>query len=112
MNHQILFISKNEDHFLARTRCDILERAGYLTLQADGLNDALSLAQVRRADLIIIEHSFSLLEQKAFVNSVHESRPDLHVLCLQYGLIPPGVLLKECESIFSGQPRGGRIRAI
>ena len=105
---EILLVSK-DDPVLTYTRRKVLEAAGFRTYWASSLGLAASMAVRRKMTIVILESSFSLLEQSAFVESLHESYPEIHVLCFGYEVLGPEELLSECRSILSGQPGSARV---
>jgi DNA-binding response OmpR family regulator len=110
MSQSILLASR--DDMPLRTRTAILRCAGYRTSSVHSLPEAKSLSLDLVPDLIILGHSFSDIEQAAFIEELHESHPGLHVLCLKYSLVDPAILLTACKSIFSGQPGCTRVRSL
>ena len=54
-------------------------------------------------NLIVVDKSFTEAEQKAFVDCLHESHADIHVLALRDSLAPQ-FLLADCKSILSEHP--------
>jgi hypothetical protein len=72
----------------------------------------MMIALDQRPDLIVLGQTFDIEEQNDFVDRLKESLPGIHVLCLRFGLIQPQRLLKEIETILSGQPGGTRVHLL
>jgi hypothetical protein len=90
----------------------MLRCAGYLTTCTGSLSHAIFLSAGFDPDLIIVGHTFSDLEQEAFVEELHESQPGMRVLCLKFGLMDPAILLRECKLILSAQPSCANVRLL
>ena len=107
----ILIVSRDDDQTFAFTCRQTLESQGYRTSRAVSLGQAISRAFIERPVLVILDYSFKSAEQAAFIECLHESYPDIHVLCLKYQ-IPPQVLLAECKSILASQPGAENVHAL
>jgi CheY-like chemotaxis protein len=108
---QSILLASRDDASL-RLRSSILRVAGYRTACTGSLVEAISLSRDLSPNLIILGHSFSAGEQSAFVEELHETQPGTCVLCLQFGLVDPMMLLAECKSILSAQPSCTRARSL
>ena len=72
---------------------------------------ALELA--RHCEMSIIGHaSFSPDEQDEIIDRVHESYPDVCLVCLRFPMTHPQELLKLVRNCSAGQPGGSRVWVI
>jgi CheY-like chemotaxis protein len=110
MNRKILLASRDE--ILLSTRRAVLTDCGHSTVCTTDLSQAMMIALDQRPDLIILGHTFKPEEQAGFVETLKESLPGIHVLCLRLGVVEPQRLLKEIQTIFSGQPGGTRVHLL
>ncbi|QNI30598.1 hypothetical protein H7849_15805 [Alloacidobacterium dinghuense] len=102
MDRHILLVSKGESDLLSKFRCDTLQSAGYETTEAPSLGRAVAVIFSVMPDLVILEPYFAERERTAFIGGLHESYPDMQILCLPHGDVRPDLLLKACGTILSG----------
>lgn len=103
----ILVTSRNSD--ILEARIHVLESAGYLAVGALTLEGALTMASLRRPNLVVVGHTFAADEQAAFVNELRELHPDAHIVVLGPGVIQPLELADACTQCWNGQPGGSRL---
>ena len=111
MNQHILFVTKNETTSATRFCANTLRDAGFRVFLAESLGRAVAVAFSLHPDLVILEQTFAEQERTAFINCLHESRPEIRVLYLQDGETGSDLLLKCCQSILSAQPGGRRVHS-
>ena len=111
MSHHILFVTKNDTTLAARFCANTLRDAGFRVFLAESLGRAVAEVYSLSPDLVILEQTFGEQERTAFINCLHESRPDIRVLYLQHEETGANLLLKCCQSILSAQPGGRRVHS-
>ncbi len=107
MNKKVLLISR--DAILLATREAIFRSAGYLVACASNTSMGLEIALDVSPDLVILGHTIMPDEQISFIDELHETRPEIHVLRLRTGIIQPDLLLKGCAALLSGKTGGTRV---
>jgi PleD family two-component response regulator len=107
-----IILLASRDEAPSRVCCAILKCAGYRIAQTHDLAQALSMSFDLSPDLIILSDAFAEYEQFEFVDELHESQPDISVLCLRLNVIDPQILVAECRSILSRQPGCGRVSSL
>lgn len=112
IGHKVLLVSRYEEKRRVSGHCESFERAGYRVSQSYSLGNAMCVAVNTRPNLIVLERSISEREQIAFIDCLHESYPDIHVLCLGPGHISTQDLLSECKSILAGHPGGEKVHTV
>jgi len=104
MTNAILLVSRGQ--LFESSHAFVLREAGYRVLVASDLGEAMQLA--RSCRMAVIGNTFSAEEQEEFTDGVHESHPDVHVVCLRAKLERPTVLLNQIVKILNGQPPDSR----
>ncbi|HTD55613.1 MAG TPA: hypothetical protein VK670_09535 [Silvibacterium sp.] len=99
----ILIVSRDDDRAFTLTCRRALEAEGYRTYHAQSLGLAVDRAFMYRPELIVLDPSFTDIEQTAFIDCLHETDPAIQILCLRCP-IPPRTLLRECKSILTAHP--------
>jgi response regulator RpfG family c-di-GMP phosphodiesterase len=112
LSQHILVIARDETALGTQLYTTILGNAGYRISRAESLGRAIALALSGKPDLVIVEQTHAQRECSAFINCLHETRPEIHVLCLQNGETRPDVLLKICRSILAAQPGGRTVHSL
>jgi DNA-binding response OmpR family regulator len=85
------------DPALLSTRDMVVRSAGYDTVLAVDLAEALTTAKERYPALVVIGHTFSVAEQDEFAWNLHRTHPEVCVLLLRDKYVDPIRLLAECE---------------
>ena len=104
----ILIVSRADDRLFLVPCRRVLEKNGYRTVSVSTLGLAVSLALKDRVSLIVVDKSFTEAEQEAFIDCLHESHADIHVLRLRES-IAPQFLLADCKSILSAHPGAANV---
>jgi CheY-like chemotaxis protein len=102
----------SSDSSLQQTRSLLLESNGYHTAQVSSLPGALALAGKIRPQIVVLGHCFLPEAQAALVEQLHETLPDIWVICMQTCMVRPEWLLLECAMCFAGQPGSRRVRVL
>jgi hypothetical protein len=77
-------LTAQHDEGLQKIRALLLQRAGYRRISTGHMANALQFAT--HCEMSIIGHTFSPQEQDDFIDRVHESNPNVFLLCVRFAL--------------------------
>ena len=109
MQRVVLLISRDED--VLRARAQRHKTPGFRAVSVPSLRLAVSLVSVRQPRVVVLCQTFEITEQEVFIDELHETHPEIHVLCLRPDAgAPPSALLFACVECFKAQPGTGIVR--
>ena len=105
MPHIILLVSKDES--LLASRALLLNSAGFSTLVASTIDDALGSAF--SCPLAIIDTTFSIEDHERFVGRAQRERPEFVVVCMRTTLVEPQVLIESVTDCLGATSYGPKV---
>ena len=111
MHRLILLVSRDKKVLLDRVA--VIQNAGFRVISASSLRMALGLVSLRAPQVIALCQTYEDIEQELFVDELHETRPDIHVIRIRSASnVLPKSLLMACEKCFHAHPGSEKVHCL